>query len=69
MATKTKADLIPELGIVSLRRRREVEGRVLPAGARGTVVYAYGSGAAYEVEFAEPFQCVVTLVREDVEPA
>lgn len=32
----------------------------------GAVVYAYRDGAGYEVEFAEPFHCVVTVRPGDI---
>jgi hypothetical protein len=36
-------------------------GRDLPAGAHGTVVGVWRDGAAYEVEFTQPFACLVTV--------
>jgi Domain of unknown function (DUF4926) len=36
-------------------------GRDLPAGAHGTVVGVWRDGAAYEVEFSQPFPCLVTV--------
>ena len=36
-------------------------GRDLPAGAHGTIVGVWRNGAAYEVEFTQPFACLVTL--------
>jgi hypothetical protein len=36
-------------------------GRDLPAGAHGTVVGVWLDGAAYEVEFSHPFECLVTV--------
>ena len=36
-------------------------GRELPAGARGTFVGVWQGGRAYEVEFAEPSECLVTV--------
>ena len=41
-------------------------GRVLPAGSRGTVVGIWRDGAAYEVEFTQPFECLVTVASEDL---
>jgi hypothetical protein len=35
--------------------------RDLPAGAHGTVVGVWRDGAAYEVEFTQPFACLVTV--------
>jgi hypothetical protein len=39
-------------------------GRELPVGGRGTVVGVWQGGRAYEVEFAEPFECLVTVAPE-----
>jgi hypothetical protein len=36
----------------------------LPAGAHGTVVGVWQGGHAYEVEFSEPFECLVTVPAE-----
>jgi hypothetical protein len=36
-------------------------GRDLPAGAHGTIIGVWRNGAAYEVEFTQPFACLVTL--------
>jgi hypothetical protein len=33
----------------------------LPVGAHGTVVGVWQGGRAYEVEFSEPFECLVTV--------
>jgi type III restriction enzyme len=41
-------------------------GKQLPAGARGTVVGVWQGGRAYEVEFAEPFACLVTVSAESL---
>jgi hypothetical protein len=68
MATAERARAIPELSIVALRHSHESDGKTLPEGTRGAVVYAYRDGAGYEVEFAEPFHCVVTLGRDDIRP-
>lgn len=35
--------------------------RDLPAGAHGTIVGIWEGGRAYEVEFSEPFECLVTV--------
>ena len=35
--------------------------RDLHAGARGTIVGVWERGRAYEVEFSEPFACLVTM--------
>lgn len=60
---------IPELSIVALRHPRECGGRTLAAGAIGAVVHTYRDGAGYEVEFSEPFHCVVTVQRDEIQPA
>jgi hypothetical protein len=59
-------DLIPELSVVALRHSRKHKGKVLPEGAQGAVVHAYRGGLGYEVEFEEPFHCVVTVDRDDI---
>jgi len=59
---------IPELSLVALRQSRECDGRVLPEGATGAVVFAYRDGVGYEVEFDEPFHCVVSLTRDEIRP-
>jgi hypothetical protein len=55
-----------ELSVVALSRAVEIEGQLLPAGALGTVVAAYGDGNGYEVEFERPFHAVVTLQAGDL---
>ena len=57
---------VPELSVVALRRSVECEGRVLPEGGKGTIVHVYRDGEHYEVEFAEPLPCTVTLHRDDI---
>jgi hypothetical protein len=59
---------IPELSAVALRHPVECKGGVLPEGAKGTVVHVYRDGEHYEVEFAEPFPCTITLRRDDIHP-
>ena len=59
---------IADLSVVSLRHPQECDGRVLPKGATGTVVYVYDGGVGYEVEFEEPFHCVATVERDDIRP-
>jgi hypothetical protein len=54
-----------ELSVVRLRHDIDVFGGILPEGAAGTVVAAY-KGAAYEVEFEQPFHAVVTLEHGDL---
>ena len=57
-----------ELDEVALARPVYVKdvGRELPAGARGTVVGVWEGGRAYEVEFAKPFECLVTVPTESL---
>jgi hypothetical protein len=59
---------IPELCVVALRHPVECKGGVLPQGRKGTVVHVYRDGEHYEVEFAEPFPCTITLRRDDIDP-
>jgi len=58
-------DLIPELSVVTLTHPVEHGARELPRGTKGTIVFAYEGGQHYEVEFFEPFPCVVTVARAD----
>jgi len=57
---------LPELSVVALLHPVECKGGVLPEGGKGTVVPVYRGGEHYEVEFAEPFPCAVTLRRDDI---
>ena len=59
---------IPELSVAALRRPVKCKGGVLPEGGKGTIVHVYRDGAHYEVEFAEPLPCTVTLRRADIYP-
>ena len=46
-----------ELALVRLVRAVEDdEGRLIAAGSRGTIVATWAEGAAYEVEFVQPWQ-------------
>ena len=63
-----KSRAIPELTVVALRRPVECKGGVLPAGGKGTIVHVYRDREHYEVEFAEPFACTLTLPRDDIRP-
>ena len=65
----SKSRSIPELHIVALRHPVGCKGGVLPEGGKGTVVHIYRDGEHYEVEFAKPFPCTVTLRRDDIHPA
>ena len=68
MPSEERPCSITELSIVALRHPRECDGRTLPAGTVGAVVYAYRDGAGYEVEFSQPFHCVVTVQRDEIQP-
>lgn len=63
-----KSRSIPELSVVALRHPVECKGGVLPQGGKGIVVHVYRDGEHYEVEFAEPFPCTITLRRDDIHP-
>lgn len=39
----------------------------LPAGSVGIVLYVHRSGLAYEVEFQQPFHCMLTLERRMID--
>ena len=66
--TKERGASIPELSMVALTQPRECDGRTLPEGATGAVVFVYGDGVGYDVEFIEPFHCIVTVERGDIRP-
>ncbi|HVH78070.1 MAG TPA: hypothetical protein VM782_01660 [Stellaceae bacterium] len=67
MRQKTMVASIPELSVFALRHARECGGKMLPEGAKGTIVHAYRDGAGYEVEFDEPFHCVLTVGSSDIQ--
>jgi hypothetical protein len=60
--------LLPELSVVTLTHPVEHGAREVPRGTKGTIVFAYEDGQHYEVEFFEPFPCVVTVARADIQP-
>lgn len=59
---------IPELSVVALTHALPQGEKTLPEGTTGAVVFAYRDGVGYEVEFDEPFHCVVTVERDDIRP-
>lgn len=61
---ETMPQPLEELSLATLARDVEADGRRVPAGSTGTIVYVYRDGVAYEVEFFEPFHCV-TMVESD----
>ncbi|WP_342148913.1 DUF4926 domain-containing protein [Methylorubrum sp. SB2] len=42
------------------------DGRTLPAGATGAVVFVHAAGEAYEVEFITPFHAVATVTAPNL---
>jgi len=53
---------LAEHAIVTLSSDARLEdGRLLPRGAAGAIVGIWRDGAAYEVEFREPFHAVATV--------
>jgi hypothetical protein len=60
---------IPELSVVTLTHVLEHNAGKFPEGTTGTIVHAWGDGEHYAVEFSEPFPCVVSLTRADIQPA
>ncbi|MCJ2061275.1 DUF4926 domain-containing protein [Methylobacterium sp. J-088] len=53
---------IPEHSMVTLSGALTLkDGRTLPEGARGAIVFVHGDGEAYEVEFIAPFHAVTTV--------
>lgn len=57
-----------ELDMVQLRFDTADGETLLRGGTVGTIVYCHASGAAYEVEFAEPVGTVLTLEPLDIVP-
>ncbi len=54
--------VIPEHSMVALSHDLTLkDGRKLPVGARGAVVFVHGDGEAYEVEFVDPFHAVARV--------
>lgn len=45
------------------------DGRMLPAGATGAVVFVHAAGEAYEVEFVTPFHAVATVMAPNLSQA
>ena len=62
-------ETIEELSRVILRRPVDAEEapRQVPAGASGTVVSVLAGGAAYLVEFTEPFAALVEVAADDID--
>ena len=50
-----------ELDVVRLRAAIYDDGRTIPIGTLGTVVFRHTGGEAFEVEFIDPVNMVVTL--------
>jgi hypothetical protein len=55
-----------DFAVVTLKRAVDVHGIHMPSGARGVVMGVYADGLAYEVEFEEPRQAVLTLEGSDL---
>ena len=61
---------LPEHCMVRLASHFDLgDGRTLPVGALGAVVFVHGNGEAYEVEFIEPFHAVATIPALDLSQA
>lgn len=60
--------MIPELTPVTLKVPKEHEGKTIPVGSVGAVVFIWKMGAGYVVEFVDPFQAIVDVSPEDIEP-
>lgn len=59
-------EALAEHAVVRLTRPVEADGRLLPAGAIGTVIHVYRNRAAYAVEFADPPGCVTDVHSGDL---
>lgn len=61
---------LPEHSMVNLAGSVSLEdGRVLPVGALGAVVFVHGGGEAYEVEFIAPFHAIATVAAANLTQA
>jgi hypothetical protein len=61
-ARRRKQPRFAEHSLVKLVSRFDLDdGRTLPAGAVGAVVGTWAGGAAYEVEFSEPFHVIAMV--------
>lgn len=59
-----------EHSMVSLLRSVDLpDGRSMPKGTEGAIVFIHGGGAAYMVEFDDPFPAVITVPAADLEQA
>lgn len=59
---------LAEHRVVSLSNPIALEdGRRLPAGARGAIVFVHGNDEAYMVEFTSPFHVITTVLGADLE--
>lgn len=57
---------VVELQRVTLARLVDCEEGRVPAGATGTIVHVWRNGAAFEVEFTQPFHAVATVQAQDI---
>lgn len=58
---------IEELSVVALTRDIPLgHTGCLPEGSSGAVVFVHNHGEAYEVEFTDPVELVVTLAAHDI---
>jgi hypothetical protein len=62
----SKVRAFVDLARVTLARPVPSEEGQVPAGATGTIVHVWSSGAAYEVEFTKPFRAVATVTADDI---
>lgn len=67
IATPSVVTRFNELDCVRLLRSSiDMDDKLVPAGSVGTIVAVWGGGEAFEVEFVEPFQALVTVRVEDL---
>jgi hypothetical protein len=60
---------LPEYSAVRLLRDIIHDGICFPEGSAGTIVVIHEGGVAYEVEFSIPAEEVISIRREDLQPA
>lgn len=62
-------EALRELDYVYLAAAAQWEGKTIPQGSRGTIVDWVDASSYCEVEFVDPFPCVLTLEKNKLRKA
>ena len=62
-------EVLRELDYVYLATAAQWEGKTIPQGSRGTIVDWVDGSSYCEVEFVDPFPCVLTLEKNKLRKA